>query len=293
MEFLFEESNVLNSPIECFLFDNINNCFPVRPHWHYFMEVIYMLEGKVQMNSGQSTYFMQPGDMIIFHPKVVHSIYATDNQPIKYAVFKFDLNRLVLTPSYSPKLRSIFKKAEKNSENIFFPGEMIGDFDAENIFLDCINEIKHKKYGYDLIIQSKIYTLLTKVLRYWQDRGFSIDNSTFVEDMQYDIYSITEYIDNHSGEDLRVSDIVKKCNMSYSFFAKRFKATYGKTCKEYIEYIRICKVENFLMFTDFDLNYISHETGFSDCSHMIKCFKKHRGITPKQFRKQLANTCIN
>lgn len=289
MQFLFEENDVLNSPFECFHFDNTNNCLPVRPHWHYFMEIIYMLEGNAQMNSGEDSFFMQPGDLIIFHPKAVHSIYATNNEPLKYAVFKFDLNRLNMTPNYAPKLRSIFKKAEKNSENIFFTNDMICDFDAENIFLDCINEINNKKYGYDLVIQSRIYTLLTKVLRYWQDNGFCVDNSTFVDDMQYDIYNITEYIDAHSGEDLQVANIVKKCNMSYSFFAKRFRAVYGKTCKEYIEYMRICKVENFLMFTDFDLNYISQETGFSDCSHMIKCFKKLRGVTPKQFRLKLVN----
>ncbi|MGN1090834.1 MAG: helix-turn-helix domain-containing protein [Huintestinicola sp.] len=44
------------------------------------------------------------------------------------------------------------------------------------------------------------------------------------------------------------------------------------------------KAEELLLFTDYDLNYISQETGFSDCSHLIKSFKKYRGITPKQFR---------
>jgi len=287
MKLLFEENNILNSPIECFLFDSENNSFPVKPHWHYFMEIIYMIEGNAQMCSGENSYYLKSGDMIIFHPKAVHSIYPTDSNFIKYAVFKFDINRLNLTPSYAPKLRSIFRKAEKNSANIFFPCEIIFDFDAENTFIDCINEINNKKYGYDLVIESKIYTLLTKILRHWQDQGFSIDNSTFVDDTRNDIYNITEYIDTHSGEDLLVSNIVNKCNMSYSFFAKKFKAVYGKTCKEYIEYIRICKVQDFLKFTDFDLNYISQETGFSDCSHMIKCFKKHHGITPKQFRMKI------
>ena len=72
--------------------------------------------------------------------------------------------------------------------------------------------------------------------------------------------------------------------MSYSYFAKKFLSVYGKTCKEYIEELRLYKVEEFLMFTDFDMNYIAQETGFTDCSHMIKSFKKGREITPKQFR---------
>ena len=82
----------------------------------------------------------------------------------------------------------------------------------------------------------------------------------------------------------KVTEIAEKCGMSYSYFAKKFREVYGMSCKEYIERMRIFKAEEFLLFTDHDLSYISQETGFSDCSHMIKSFKNLRGITPKQFR---------
>ena len=39
-----------------------------------------------------------------------------------------------------------------------------------------------------------------------------------------------------------------------------------------------------------DLTYISQETGFSDCSHMIKTFRKYKNITPKQYRLQNTKT---
>ncbi|NLG02985.1 MAG: helix-turn-helix transcriptional regulator, partial [Clostridia bacterium] len=74
------------------------------------------------------------------------------------------------------------------------------------------------------------------------------------------------------------------CGMSYSYFAKNFKQLYGKSCKEYIEFIKICKADDMLLFTDFNLDYISQETGFTDCSHFIKTYKKLKGITPKQRR---------
>ena len=78
----------------------------------------------------------------------------------------------------------------------------------------------------------------------------------------------------------------EKCNMSYSGFAAKFHDLYGMTCKEYIEKMRIFKAEEYLLFTDNDLAFISEKTGFADTSHFIRIFKKHRGITPKQFRKQ-------
>ena len=54
---------------------------------------------------------------------------------------------------------------------------------------------------------------------------------------------------------------------------------------EYLEEMRVYKAEELLMFTDFDLTYIANECGYSDCSHLINSFKKHKNMTPKQFRK--------
>ena len=45
MNSLFEYSDSLQTPYECFLFDTAVENFPIHPHWHYFMEIIYMVEG--------------------------------------------------------------------------------------------------------------------------------------------------------------------------------------------------------------------------------------------------------
>ena len=50
MNYLFEESNILTSPYEAFLFDTNHDCFPITAHWHYFMEIIFMLEGTAVIN---------------------------------------------------------------------------------------------------------------------------------------------------------------------------------------------------------------------------------------------------
>ena len=51
-------------------------------------------------------------------------------------------------------------------------------------------------------------------------------------------------------------------------------------------FIRLCKVEDMLLFTNFDLNYISQETGYADCSHLIRSFKEKYGVSPHQYRRQ-------
>ena len=278
---LFEYGDIINKPVECFYFDSTKECYPVHSHWHFYVEIIYMLEGTAQMTAGNIEYTVREQDMMLFHPQTVHMIRS--DAPVKYAVLKFDLSVVGNFSSKALKFRNVFRSAKAHQMPVFFPAEQTAAIQAEAIFCRCISEMQTQGYGYHQLVRTKLSELLIEIVRIWNSQGFVIDNTAYASE-DYDIYSITEYIDKNLHTNIQVTEIAKACGMSYSYFAKKFPAVYGKTCKEYMEEMRLFKVEEYLLFTDFDLNYIAQETGFSDCSYMIKSFKKHRGITPKKFR---------
>ena len=284
MYYLFEKSDSLNTPIECFIFDTASENFPVKPHWHYFEEVIFMLEGSAEMHTGDSSFILDEGEMIYFHGKSVHSIYAAGSSQIRYAVLKFDINKFIAVSDYAPKLRSIFRSAQRSGMPCVFDREDCEKMHCSDIFNSCIAEISSRSYGYDIMLRSQVYMLLMNIVRRWLDMGMVIDTGDLAAEESPSIDSVTEYIDSLMQDNIKVSEIAEKCGLSYSAFAKKFREVYGISCKEYIERMRIYKAEEYLLFTDYDMNYISQETGFSDCSHMIKSFKQIHGITPKQFR---------
>ena len=287
MNYLFEESNVLNSPYEAFLFDTRHNVFPIAAHWHYFMEFIYMLKGTAIITCNKEEYVLEPGDLILFHPQTVHSIYAASYEALKYAVLKFDINNINISNTYTPKLSSIFRCAAADpSAPAFFPAETIKELPIKKLFHNAIEELLTRDYGYDIKFQALVTSLLIEILRIWRENGFDTDNIAMISDDMDSLYTILPYIDKHSHEPIKVEALAEKCHMSYSYFAKKFHELYGQSCKDYIDFIRLSKVKDLLLFTNFDLNYISQETGFSDCSHLIRSFKKNTGITPKQFRIQ-------
>ncbi|MDP4177535.1 MAG: AraC family transcriptional regulator [Bacillota bacterium] len=287
MNFLFEESNILESPYEAFLFDAKNSLFPIKAHLHYFMEIIFMLRGTAIINCNKEEYLLEPGDLILFHPNTIHSIFSVSREPLKYDVLKFDINSININSSYTPKLSIIFRCAEGNMDApVFFSSDNFKDFALDNLMNCCIKEINNKDYGYDIKIQTLIASLLIEILRIWRKHGFDTNNIAVIDDDSDSLHSLLQYIDEHSHESIKVEDLAEKCHMSYSYFAKKFHEMYGQSCKDYIEFIRLSKVKDLLLFTKFDLNYISQETGFADCSHLIRTFKKSIGITPKQFRLQ-------
>ena len=288
---LFEYIDTLNQPYEAFWVDSHNINDPTRPHWHYYVEVIYIEIGNLYVECEEHKETLRPGDCAIFHSKMIHTMTPVDMNNYRYGVIKFDLSRLNSSGSFSARLRSVTEAARRAPEiPYFFRAEALTGTPVGRIFNTCVTELAERKYGYDLVLHSNLCELMVTLARLWREEGLdtshfaaSISNGTGIE-------SVTEYIDEHSAEALSVEKLAKRCGMSYSYFAKNFRQMYGRSCKEYIEFVRVSKAEDLLLFTDFDLTYISQETGFADCSHLIKVFRRWKGITPKQYKLAHART---
>lgn len=288
MDELFEYSDSLNAPFQAFT----GNWKTVKPHWHYFTEMIYLVSGSLYAEVDGRQYTMNPGDLIIFHPKQIHSfldypVKEAATQPTYFYAIKFDDMILSNTTPGSPKLPKLLNSDNQNNppSNLLLADDL--KYDAVKLFFEnCIWEVNHKEFGYDIKVASTISLIITTVFRIWLKHGFKFSTKSTFDQFSSKDFSVLEYIDAHSSENINIEDLASKCGMCYSNFAKQFKNQYGRTCKEYIEFIRICKADTLLLYTDKTLDYISQETGFTDASHFIRTYKKIRGITPKQRRTQ-------
>ena len=294
MNSLFEYTDTLNAPYEAFLFDANKNVFPVRSHWHYFVEALYVIEGIITVTCDSESFVLEPDSVFIFPPTSVHSISAVSYGPHLYYVLKFDLGQLESsihsTETGNLRFSALFPASMPRTE-AFLKVDLSGRDEEENrikvrsLFEGCIREMNGRDFGYFSVTRSYICELLIFYLRRRRKMNLTVREPGETAEFEMSIHTITEYIDNHLSEDLKVEDLAKQCNMSYSYFAKCFAELYGQSCKHYISFLRLCKAENMLLFTDYDLSYISQETGFCDCSHLIHAFKEKNKVTPHQFRK--------
>lgn len=283
MDNLFEYGDILNSPFEAFT----GQWGKIKPHWHYFSEVIYVVHGQMITETQKAKYVSNPGDFIILNPKVIHSFTSSPYEGKSFFCYciKFDAALLRNTIPGTPKLSKVLEAAAKTEDiSITITKQQLDSIPMEEYFKLCTQEFHDRKFGYDVKINSILNLMLTEIARIWQEQGFNPYEYTSVDPFSTKEFSILEYIDQHSSEHISIEKLAKKCGMCYSNFAKQFKTQYGKTCKEYIEFIRVCKADSMLLYTDKTLDYISQETGFTDASHFIRTYKKIRGITPKQRR---------
>lgn len=284
---LFEYSDILNSPIEVFYCINKYNANPVEAHWHYFVEILYIAGGPVTVTCNENIYELKEGDMIFIPPQVVHSIAGSDEKGFKYLCVKFNINKIQLAGNYLPNLSATIRKVGKlPNPPLVFTSLSFNNVNLEEFFMELKAESDSKFYGYNSYIYTRLSGLLLQILRIWFYKGISFENDAITESDDFSIQDALLYIDKHSNENINIANLAAKCSMSYSYFAKVFHKQYGQSCKQYIEFIRLNKAENLLLFTDYDLTRIAGETGFADCSHLIRSFKKRYNLTPKQFRQK-------
>ena len=286
MDNLYENTDSLNTPFEAFE----GNWKAVPPHWHYFTELVYLVSGVLYAETDGKQIKMHAGDMVVFHPRHIHGFLDFDDKELQgekllFYVLKFDHMILTNTTPGSPKLPKMLDHADNaDAASSLIPAAELNKNPVKMFFENCIWETKHKEFGYDIKVASTISLIITEIIRIWLRQGFQFSSNTTYDQFTTQDFSVLEYIDTHSAENINIEELSAKCGMCYSNFAKQFKAQFGRTCKEYIEFIRVCKADTLLLYTNNTLDYISQETGFTDASHFIRTYKKFRGITPRQRR---------
>ena len=73
--------------------------------------------------------------------------------------------------------------------------------------------------------------------------------------------------------------------MNSQYFCRYFKENLGKTATEYINEVRVEKAAEALIETDEKIINIAQNSGFENMGYFIRRFKKEKGVTPSEYRK--------
>lgn len=92
-----------------------------------------------------------------------------------------------------------------------------------------------------------------------------------------------DYIHAHLHEKIMVDDLAEELELNKTYLCTLFKKETGLTIAQYIENERIEAAKNMLTYSDYSFIDISNYLNFNSHSHFIKVFKKHTGMTPREF----------
>jgi LacI family transcriptional regulator len=84
----------------------------------------------------------------------------------------------------------------------------------------------------------------------------------------------------------RLTDVLQKVNMSRATLEKRFRKHLNRSPKQEMRRIRVERIKQLLVETDFTLERIAELSGFEHPEYMSVLFKRETGQTPGKYRNQ-------
>ena len=103
------------------------------------------------------------------------------------------------------------------------------------------------------------------------------------------ISKIKDYIYEHTNEDISLKKISEVMHYNESYLSRLFKKLTGKNFKDLVTDVKIKKAMYLLSETDLMVRDIAIAVGFDSISHFQYFFKKNKGITPLEYRRDNIN----
>ena len=260
-------------------------------HLHEYIEILYCDSGKFCTCLDGKFYDFSEGDMVVINSMESHAVTRKGKETGGYICLRF-LPELLYTTSaaaFDMKYVMPFILSGAKHQRIFKKEEIKNTFIPE-LMKDTFDEYNNKNVGFELALRANISKIFLWIVRYWHEMNLDISNEGIGDnEMISRIGKVCEYVNNNYNDDIKASEMADMINISYSYFSRIFKQYMKKSFSEYLSYVRIMHAEKILASTDRAITDIAMECGFSATSYFIKQFKQQKGISPKQYKKRLAN----
>ncbi len=94
-----------------------------------------------------------------------------------------------------------------------------------------------------------------------------------------------DYISQHLHNPIALEDLAKETGLNAAYLSVLFKKEMGMTAVDFIQAQRIEEAKNLLRFSERRISEISSHLAFSSQSYFTSVFRRHTGMTPKQYRE--------
>ncbi len=84
-----------------------------------------------------------------------------------------------------------------------------------------------------------------------------------------------------------LAELARQVGMSEAKLKRNFKSFFGMTIGEYVQQVRMSRAQELLSAHEGNISYVANALGYDYVSSFIAAFKRHYGLTPKAYQKQM------
>ena len=252
------------------------NDYPI--HWHNSIEIIFVLEGSVNVRIESGNYEIEESEIEIINCDEAHRIYSKGKN--KVLIFHLD-------PSF-------FEKYYDDMKNIYFytnsteeGAQQEEKYDVLRKYLSILAcEVIQKSENFDDQIEAVLVELLFHLINNFHYLNYDEKDSkeNVIQFQRY--HRIRKYIYNNYMNKISLQDIANTEYLSTYYLSHQIKDISGTSFKELVNIVRVDESIKLLLDTDKTISDISLDVGFSHARYYNKSFKDYYKCTPLQFRKK-------
>ena len=242
-------------------------------HYHDCHQIIYIKEGKTELDINGKKETAQGGDIIIINRFENHSIKILSD------VYKRFVLRITVNLPHDDKVFSLFTNRPKEFRNVISLKEY--EADAQNI----LNKIT-REFSSTCSLRESLQNLLINELLIYISRVLPYESNDYNSKSFNLALDLKNEFENNYYEEFKLENLAKKYSVSVSTLTHTFKKIVGVSPFEYLLSCRLAVAKNHLSKSDISIGEIVEKCGFTDNSNFSRTFKRINNITPLEFRKK-------
>lgn len=249
----------------------------VPMHWHNSLEIIYIMEGSMDVTIKDRVIRLWGGDFTIINSREIHGTHCSGLTKVFLLQFPYHFLK-----EHIPEYDLI--RFQDLSSRFSFPGEnsLKPIFDRMSVLFAAADTESR------LRLTSLFYGLLAELVSGYMIRLSK--NDKVKSDKNFNrLSALMDYVEHHYAETISISDAARLLHLEEAYFCRFFKKYMGQTFLEYVNSVRLRHIYDDMIRTDLTLMELLDKHGFHNYKVFSKMFKEVYGMTPRQKRLEWNN----
>ena len=239
-------------------------------HNHSEFEILCITDGSSVVRVGDREYTVSKGDTVFINPMEIHSVTADTSRPYGHRCICFDC-KILMNGTLAENLKN---------EIVCIRHHIKGDKRLCQLFENAFDVVKKEDKTFEMEASSYITLMFAYLLKnnLTDKENANNKNSDFCK-------KVLEYVSEHFAENISSKHAADALSFNQSYFCRNFKKNFGTSFAEYLNMYRVSASRGLLEDKTKSITQIAYECGFGTSSRFSKCFKKHYGILPSEYKK--------
>ncbi len=245
-----------------------------------FHVIFWVLSGRGSYYVDFKEYSFEPNTLILLSKDQLH-YFNKFEQPVEMQSITFKPEFVYKNEQDIAHLYNFFSSAH-NPER-----QQLNVFEKDQLLLKSLSDGMNKAYqSADANKSKEFYHWLCLFLMHCEKMGnLQHGASSFADgDVGRLVFSFSQLIEDNFKSETSVSFYAEKLQVTTKKLVELSKTYFKTSPKSVIDERRILEIKRQLLGTDKSSKMIAYELNFGEPTNMFKYFRKHTGMSPKEFK---------